>query len=464
MSVERRNQQNLARNLSTQPILRDGGDEQKSGVSTLETLPERWLRISLAAQKRGVVFNNLLSHIKVETLREAYQALDKNKAVGLDGVSKISYGKNLEANLVNLANRIHTGSYKPQDKRIVLIPKANGKTRPIAISCFEDKLVEHVVANILQAIYDNAFIKNSFGFRPNKSADGAIRATYNALWDNKRPYVVEIDFANFFGSIPHRKLLEIIGRRVSDNKFKGLIGRFLQAGYLESAQNRTIPSTGTPQGSIMSPILANLYLHEMLDTWFMKNYASYDNIIVRYADDAVFLFSDKETADDFVHKLYPRVQEFGLSLNTAKTNIIYFDRNEDTSFDFLGFTFYWGLNSNGNKTRLKIKTQKDTLHKKIQEFYLWIKSVRSKLKTGVIWELAKSKLRGHYKYYGFWMNRPKLAHFYSEVVKSLFKWLNRRSQIPSFNWKEFLRRIELNPLPPPPQVNQLKQLGWNPYV
>lgn len=463
MSVERRNQQNLARSLSTQTILRDGGDEQRRSVSTVDTLPERWLRISLAAQK-GVVFNNLLTHFKVDSLREAYQALDSNKATGLDGVSKTSYGKNLEFNLANLVNRIHEGSYKPQDKRMVLIPKANGQTRPIAISCFEDKLVEYVIANILRAIYDNAFIKNSFGFRPNKSAEGAIRAAYNALWDNQRPYVVEIDFANFFNSIPHRKLMEIIGQRVSDDRFKGLIGRFLKAGYLLDPETKTVPQTGTPQGSIMSPILANLYLHVVLDTWFMKNYASYDNIIVRYADDAVFLFSEKETADDFVQKLFSRVQEFGLTLNSAKTNIINFDRNENSSFDFLGFTFYWGLNSNGNKTRLKIKTQKDTLHKKIQEFYAWIKSARSKQKTGVIWELAKAKLRGHYNYYGFWMNRPKLNHFYSEAVKSLFKWLNRRSQIPSFSWEEFLKRLEINPLPLPPQVSQLKQLGWNPYA
>lgn len=461
MPVEKRDRQHLNLNLSTQAINQDGKVGHiwnKSGQ--LDMFPNRWLRIGFAARKRETVFNSLLCHFNMETFREAFKALDGDKALGIDGISKKIYAKNLEENLQNLISRIHKGSYKPQDKREVLIPKPNGKTRPIAISCFEDKLVEWILGKILECIYGPIFIRNSFGFRPYHSAHDAVKAIYCSCKDNKRPQVVEIDFANFFNSIPHRKLLKILTKRISDRRFKGLIGRFLKVGILKQSGNRTNPDAGTPQGSIMSPILANVYLHYVLDTWFLDNYAKYSNIIVRYADDAVFFFKSSDTASHFLADLTERVTQFGLTLNSDKTKLINFGKNEANSFDFLGFTFYWGKKKAHTKRPLRIRTQQKTLHKKIQEFYAWIKSVRSSIKLVKIWKLAKAKLVGHYNYYGYDDNLAKLNHFYQEAIKSLFKWLNRRSQMRSFTQKQFERKLAFNPLPTPPSRDKLIHLRW----
>jgi group II intron reverse transcriptase/maturase len=425
----------------------------------MDWCPNRWLRIGFAAQNKGTVFNNLLTHINVETLREAFKALDGSKALGIDGKSKKDYEKNLEANLENLVTRIHKGSYKPQPKREVLIPKVNGKSRPIAISCFEDKLVEWVLGKILETIYEPLFIRNSFGFRPFKSADQAIKAIYHSLKHNKRPYVVEIDFAKFFNSIPHKKLMKVLGKRISDRRYKGLIGRFCKTGILEESGKLAIPEAGTPQGSVMSPVLANVYLHEVIDSWFLQNWASYNNIIVRYADDGIFFFKKKEQADEFVSKLMERVQAFGLTFNEEKTKLVYFHKQENSNFSFLGFTFYWGKKWGSSQRSLKFKTQKKTLHRKIQNFQIWIKTVRTRLKTKEIWRLAKRKLIGHYNYYGFILNGAKLQHFYREVLKLLFKWLNRRSQKVSFDYEKFKRKLLNDPLPTPPKMAKLKPLG-----
>ena len=305
MPVEGRDRQSLAFSTDTQTA--HGGGKTEHNEIQGELFPNRWLKIGYAAGKKDMVFNNLLTHINEESLREAFTALDSNKAVGVDGISKKKYGENLEENVKDLTHRIHNGSYKPQVKREVLIPKGSGKTRPIAISSFEDKLVEWVVGRILTILYEPLFIRNSFGFRPSKSAHNAVEAVYYSLKDNRRPYVVEIDFARFFNTIPHRRLMKIISKRISDRRFKGLIGRFMKVGILDQSGRLSMPDEGTPQGSIMSPVLANIYLHEMLDSWFLENYASYNSIIVRYADDALFFFRSKEKADQFVQDLFKRV-------------------------------------------------------------------------------------------------------------------------------------------------------------
>ncbi len=436
----------------------------KTGSTARNLELNSWARIGLKAKDPEVAFNNLFSHINVENLRQAFKALDGSKAVGIDGISKEQYAKDLDENLRGLQHRLHLGTYRPQAKREVLIPKANGKTRPIAVSCFEDKLVEFVLGKILDSVYDPIFIRNSFGFRPRRSPDDAIKANYNILKDNKRPFVVEIDLANFFNTVPHRKLMKLLRRRINDRKLLGLIARFLQVDILDKQGTLRPTEVGTPQGSVMSPILANIFLHYALDTWFLEGWASQDAVIVRYADDAVFMFSKEQKAKDFLTALKLRLAEYKLAVNEDKTALINFSKGKENIFSFLGFTFFWNKTKGWNKINLVIKTQREKLEKKNQEFNDWIKLNRSRLNQKQIWSITAAKLRGHYNYYGYYCNYGKLMLYYNHVIGSLFRWLNRRSQKSSYTWPQFMRLLSREPLPLPPTRTKLKQLGWSPYA
>lgn len=454
MKEERRDRQKSLLKRDNHPIHSNGsgGDKWKG-----QPFLNRWLRINLRAQNKDSVFSNLLTHINVETLTQAYNELDGSKALGVDAISKKDYGKNLRHNLEELQRRVQQGSYRPQAKKEVLIPKSNGKTRPIAIACFEDKLVDWVVAKILTEVYEPTFIRNSFGFRPNKSAHDAIKACYYSLKDDKRPFVIEIDFSNFFNTIPHKKLMGILKKKITDYKLRGLIRRFLKSSTIKSNGVEEITVCGTPQGGLMSPILANIYLNEVVDQWFLANYGNYNQIIVRYADDAVFFFKRENDAKAFMENFQERVESYGLILNQEKTNSINFSKALNESFDFLGITFYWGKL---NKRRsLKVKTEKRKLIKAFQDFDHWIKETRNQIKLKELWQIAGAKLRGHYNYFGFWMNHKKLTHFYCESIKSLYKWLNRRSQKRSYSWEGFQERLKNQPLPHPPNPTELIQLG-----
>jgi len=366
--MERRGRQNLNLVTGTQTTHGGGESEHKGNQTHKGLFPNRWARIGFAAQDKQLVFNNLMTHVNEDSLREAFKAIDGSKALGVDGISKSEYGKKLEENLQNLAQRVQRGTYRPMPKREILIPKSKGKTRPIAIACFEDKLVDWVVGKILSQVFEPLFIRNSFGYRPNKSAHDAIKACYYSLCKNTRKHVVEIDFSCFFNTIPHRKLMKVLGRRTSDRRLKGLIGRFLK-GELITAGGEQLPcEIGTPQGSIMSPILANIYLNEVIDQWFIKNHASYDNIIVRYADDAIFFFKKEENAVQFLDDLTIRVERYRLTLNRDKTHIITIAKHNHKQFSFLGLTFYWG--KQGSRCTLKVKTQKENETTRVESLCL----------------------------------------------------------------------------------------------
>ena len=424
-----------------------------------EPFLNRWVRISLRAQKKDSVFNNLLLHVNEESLTEAYHALDGKKAVRVDGVSKADYGKDLNAKVSDLATRVRNGGYKPRPRRLIHIPKANGKTRPIAVACFEDKMVDWVVAKILNQVFESTFIRNSFGFRENHSAHQAVETCHETLKGGKNHIVVETDFADCFGTIPHKQLMSIVKKRIKDDKFRGLVRRLLKAPVMDEEGNLTKPPCGTPQGGLTSPQLANIYLNEATDQWFMEEHAGVCTSMVRYADDIVFLFKDRDEAENFLTSFRERVREYCLSLNEEKTRIMSFNKDEHNHFNFLGFTFYWGRKK-GRKC-LKVKTEKKKLHKSMTEFRKWVKENRNKMKVGKLWELVKSKIRGHYNYFGYWANRPRLNHFYYEAVKSLFKWLNRRSQKKSYTGEGFKERLKHLPLPEPPRRGELKRLGGN---
>jgi RNA-directed DNA polymerase len=452
MSMERRDQQNLNLIESTSPTHSSGQQRQMK----LSPEFESWrIRISLKAQRdTKFVFTNLFKHINIESLKEAFTAINGSKAVGVDQITKQDYGRNLEANLEDLLIRIKKGTYRPKPKREILIPKANGKTRPIAISSLEDKLVDWCVGTILQEVYEPLFIRNSFGYRRGKSAHQAIEASYYSLEKGNRPHVVEIDFSNFFNTIPHKKLMKVLNKRIADKRFIGLIYRLLTGEIMSSTNGQTLPSMiGTPQGGIASPTLANIYLNEVVDQWFIENHSSYNNIIVRYADDAVFFFKKEDEAKEFLTQLRQRVKTYGLSMNEEKTRVIKLEKKSTESFNFLGFTFYRG--KQGSRRTLKIKTQKEKLNKAIVDFYQWIKTNRNKYKLEKLWDIAKAKITGHLNYYCYWMNNTKIFHFYAEATQSLFKWLNRRSQKRSYNLAGFKERVKNFPLMP-----EMKNIKW----
>lgn len=456
MSMEQRDQQNLNLIKSTPPSYNRGNKGQSALASEGGNVSWR-IRIGLRAQDKTCVFSNLMKHINLDTLNEAFKAIEGKKALGVDMVTKSEYGKNLEENLKDLCKRVHRGSYRPLPKREVLIPKNNGKTRPIAIASFEDKLVDWCVGAILTEVYEPLFIRNSFGYRRNKSPHGAIEACYYSLEDGTRGNVVEIDFTNFFNTIPHKKLIRIIEKRITDKRFIGLIYRLLTGEILRSTGEKIEGVIGTPQGGIASPILANIYLNEVVDQWFIENYGSYSKIIVRYADDAVFFFKDENETNSFVKALKRRVSEYGLSLNDEKTRIVKLNKKSHESFSFLGFTFYRG--KQGSRNILKIKTQKEKLIKSINEFYQWIKRNRNCDKLSTLWKVAKAKITGHLNYYNYWMNALKINHFYYEATRALFKWLNRRSQKRSYTWDGFSERLKNFPLMEPLDQIKWKKLG-----
>lgn len=417
------------------------------GLRADKAVPPGMMRLKLAAKDdKTLRFNNLMCHLKVDNLRSAYHSLDPKKARGSDGMTKARYGEGLEDNLKELVTKLHRGSYRPSPARQILIPKGNGQTRPIAVSNLEDKIIQKAVADILGALYEPLFLHNSLGFRPRKGCHSAIRRAYHLLKEGQRSSVVDVDIEKFFNSMNHEKLMGFLQQRITDPRFLRLIAKMLRMGILVKGKS-VANEIGSPQGSIVSPILANIYLHYVLDTWFQNRFASYHQQMVRYADDAIFCFQDHSEARGFLASLKGRLEENHLRLNDTKTKIVNFKPDCHQVFHFLSFTFYWGRDRKG-KTLLKLKTQAEKLRAKIHEFKLWIKENRNRYRLRVLWNKAAEKLRGHYAYYGVTFN-SKVNAFYHFSTKLLFKWLNRRSQKKSMDWQKFSRRLQHHPLPKP---------------
>lgn len=424
-----------------------------------------WMRIGKLAKSKEVVFNNLFQHFNVENLREAFAAIDGSKAVGVDRITKDQYGKDLDRNLQELVNRLHIGTYRPLVKRGIEIPKANGKTRLIAVGSFEDKLVEWVLAQILNQLYEPLFIENSYGFRPKRSTFHAIKTTFNALFKKKRRHVVDVDIKGFFDTVSHRKMIKMLEKRINDRKLLSLISRLLEVGIITEA-GLIEKDQGTPQGGIASPVLSNVYLHYALDVWFMDSFSQQGGVISRYADDVMFTFTEEKEAGRFYDEVRKRLALYNLEVNEEKSGKIDFAPKSGNVFRFAGFTFYWSTERGCFKKRLRVKTTTKRLAKAISDTNDWLKANRNRYTTDKIWSHIKSILRGHYNYFGIDCNRPRLVHFYHAVNGLLYKWLNRRSQRKSINGAKFKRMLLRSPQPFPPDVRKLKHLidrGFNVY-
>lgn len=418
-----------------------------------KTMTSKLMRLKLLAKEApDMCFNNVQHILDVELLETAFHRLDERKAVGLDGVSKARYAWHLKDNLADLHDRIRRHAYKPLLARQVLIPKANGKTRPIAISALEDKIVQMAIAMILDALYEPLFLDVSTGFRPKRGCQSAIWKVYHLLKGNYRPYVVDCDIKSFFDSMDHEKLMGFVEQRISDRHFLRLIRRLLKMGVITVDGEEVWSQRGSPQGSVVSPILANIYLHYVIDKWFWETHKKYDQQMVRYADDTVFCFKDTKAAEMFLQGLRVRLNEHHLALNEDKTRIVEFGKDKGNTFDFLGFTLYWGTTR--EKARLKVKTSAVKLRKAILEFKLWIKAARNRYRLKDLWRMATEKMNGHYAYYGNTVNN-KLGFYYFVCTQLLHKWLNRRSQKKSFSWTAFKARLSRFPLPKPWGCKQL---------
>lgn len=393
---------------------------------------------------------NLASYINENTLRAIHKTMDKKKAYGIDKVTKEEYEQNLDENLANLVKRMKSGSYQPNPTRRVYIPKGTkGKMRPLGISCYEDKLVENAIAQILEQIYEPKFYDESFGFRPNRSCHQAVREIIEMVQYRKTNYVVEADIRGFFDNVDHEWLIKMLEHDIADRKFIEIITKFLKAGIMENG--RYLDSErGTPQGNGASPVLANIYLHYVLDNWFdviVKGQCGGECYLIRYCDDFVCCFQNQYEAKVFKQRLEERFRKYGLELAEEKTKILEFGRfarqnrerrgeRKPNTFDFLGFTFYCGMDGRKQFYRCRVKTSRKKFRSKIKVMKEWIKRNRTK-PLEWLFKMVNAKLRGHYQYYGVTDNTREVENFLNRTRSLLFKWLNRRSQKRSYTWETF---------------------------
>lgn len=402
-----------------------------------------------------------LAHIlTVDFLRKCFWELKRDKSPGIDGITVKEYGANLEENLQDLKERLRTKRYRPKPVRRVYIPKSNGVKRPLGIPTAEDKVVQMGIKKILEAIFEVDFVDVSYGFRPDRSCHKALNELDRAIMTKPVNYVVDADIEKFFDTVDHKWLMECLKQRVKDRSLLNLVGRFLKAGVMEEGKYIEVDK-GTPQGGVLSPLLANIYLHYILDLWFekrikrqMKGYAQ----LIRYADDFVVCFQAKDEAEGFCGKLRERLSKFGLRLAENKTRVIEFGRyvwqrvqwegKKVATFDFVGFTLYCAKSKWG-KFWLGRKTARVKYIQKLKAMNQWLKGVRNLVKMQLWWKQLRVKLIGHYCYYGIAGNQEAMGKFCSETIKLAYKWTNRRSQKKSYNWNQFLHYMQYNPLPKP---------------
>jgi len=431
-------------------------------LSNREMVATKLQRIAEKARREsGCRFTSLFHLMNVEMLRECFRQLRKDAAAGIDKVTKKEYGANLEKNLTALVEKLHRMSYIPLPVRRVYIPKpGSSKERPLGIPALEDKLVQAGLARILSAIYEQDFIDDSYGFRPGRGCHGALRALSDEVEGGRIHYIVDADIKGFFDNVDHEWLMKFLGHRIVDKRVLRYVKRVLKAGIMEEGAV-SASDKGTPQGGIVSPILANIYLHYSLDLWFTRVFQKGcygQSRMIRYADDFVVCFQREVDATRFRHELDERLFRFGLEISPEKTKTIEFGSfaeakakkrgGKAATFDFLGFTHYCSRSRNGRHFRMKRVTSHKKFTAKIRMFRDWLKASRT-LPTDELMEKVASKLRGHFAYYGVTDNSRGISRFAYEIRCLLFKWLNRRGKRGCMNWEKFNLFLKKFPLPRP---------------
>ncbi len=426
------------------------------------------LRIAeLAREDSKRVLTTLAHPIDAEWLEEAFRLTRKDGAPGVDGQTAADYEQDLERNLESLLGRFKSGSYKAPPVRRVRIPKGDGaETRPIGIPTFEDKVLQRAVAMVLEAVYEQDFLDCSYGFRPGRSAHQALQRVWRGVMDMRGGWVLEVDIKSFFDNLEHNSLRDILNQRVRDGVLRRMIDKWLKAGVVEAGQ-LWHPESGTPQGGVVSPLLSNIYLHEVLDMWFehmVKPVLHAPAFLVRFADDVIIVFKSKRDAERVLDVLPKRLGKYGLTLHPEKTRLVWFERpphegkprgpGRPGTFYLLGFTHYWGRSLKGSWV-VKRKTEKGRLKRAIRRIYLWCKRHRH-MDLETQHKTLCRKLRGHDAYYGITGNNRSLALFRYGVQRAWKRWLCRRSRgAQKKNWAWFARVTARYPLPHPKIVHSI---------
>lgn len=423
-------------------------------VTKLESLTLR------AREDPKCKFTSLAHLLSEDFLKECFWELKRDKASGIDGVTVQEYEVNLEGNLEDLVERMKAKRYRPQPVRRAYIPKPDGGKRGLGIPAVEDKIVQRGIKKILEAIFEIDFMDVSYGFRPNRNCHDALDVLDKAIMTKPITYVVDMDIEKFFDTIDHGWLMRCLRERIVDTSLLRLIVRFLKAGVMEEGKYLEVDK-GTPQGGNISPILANIYLHYILDLWFervvKKQLIGYGQLI-RYCDDFIVCFQRGDEAKAFEEMLKQRLSKFGLKIAEGKSRVIGFGRDEwekarqegkkVATFDFLGFTHYCDK-TRGGKFKLGRKTSSKRFRQKMKAVNQWLKRVRNQVTLAEWWKVYRLKLIGHYRYYGISGNMQALREFARETSKLAYKWINRRSQKKSFTYAQYCKFKQYNPLPVP---------------
>jgi group II intron reverse transcriptase/maturase len=402
----------------------------------------------------------LAHHIDLDWLREAHRRTRKDGATGVDGQTADEYATNLEDNLRSLLERAKSGTYRAPPVRRAYIPKDSGEMRPLGIPTFEDKVLQRAVAMVLEAVYEQEFLNCSYGFRPGRSANQALDVLHREASKVAGGWIIEIDIRKYFDSIDHGRLREVLRGRIRDGVILRLIGKWLNAGVLEDGAV-TRSESGSPQGGVVSPVLANIFLHEVFDVWFtseVKPRLCGRAHLVRYADDAVMLFEYEEDARRVMAVLPKRFGKYGLTLHPEKTRLLAFKRpdrmqrprgdgegpDEPGTFDFLGFTLHWGKSPMTGKWVVKTRTAADRFRRTLKRLSEWCKAHRHEPLEEQQHALNQ-KLRGHYGYYGRKGNRARLWTLLHWLAQTWWRWLRRRSQR-GLSWEAMTRLLQRYPL------------------